>query len=399
MNKKKIFNDPVYGFIWFDDDLLYQIIDHPYFQKLRRISQMGLACYVYPGATHTRFHHALGALHLMTRAITTLQQKGVEISDQEKLATYTAILLHDIGHGPFSHALERQFIDVHHEKISLAYMHYFNTIFEGKLDMAIEIFKNEYKKPFLHQLVSGQLDMDRMDYLNRDSYYSGVAEGVIGYDRIISMLNVADNKLVVEEKGIYSIEKFIISRRIMYWQVYLHKTSVAIDSMLRLFMAEIKERGISEYPDLIPVVIRYFLEPISDEKLGSQNIKYFSELDDVDVLHLLKVFAKIDDPILGFLARSIIERNIFNIFISKEPISSDFKDEIRLKVANRFNITSVMAGKMIFENSESNLAYSDQSNEIIIQMKSGTLNSLSEVMDYPMDSNVIVKYFLCFPRF
>ena len=232
MSKKKIFNDPVYGFVSFPTELLYDLIDHKYFQRLRRITQLGLTHYVYPGALHTRFHHALGALHLMTEAVQTLREKGVVISDEEYEAVCVAILLHDIGHGPYSHALEHSFIDIHHEELSILFMQKLNEEFDGRLSLAMSIFEGSYKKGFLHELVSSQLDMDRLDYLIRDSYFTGVAEGVIGYDRIIKMLDVVDNQLVIEEKGIYSVEKFLVSRRVMYWQVYLHKTVLSAEQML-----------------------------------------------------------------------------------------------------------------------------------------------------------------------
>ena len=244
MSKKKLFNDPIYGFITFPFDILYDIIEHPYFQRLRRISQQGLSHLVYPGAMHTRFHHALGALHLTCEAVNTLRSKDIDITDEEFEGVCLAILLHDIGHGPFSHALENNILPFHHEEMSLAIMEVLNVEFNGKLNLGIEIFKGNYHKSFLHELISGQIDMDRLDYLNRDSFFTGVAEGVVSYDRIITMLNVRDNRLVIEEKGIYSIEKFLVARRFMYWQVYLHKTGIAAEQMLIAFMKKLK----NEYP-------------------------------------------------------------------------------------------------------------------------------------------------------
>ncbi len=393
MNKRKIFNDPVYGFVRFPFEFLYDLIDHPYFQRLRRISQMGLSHYVYPGALHTRFHHALGALHLMTRAINTLRDKGVEVSDEEYEAVCSAILLHDIGHGPFSHALEGEIIAVHHEDLSLAYMEELNKEFDGRLSLAIDIFTDNYQKKFLHQLVSSQLDMDRMDYLNRDSFFTGVAEGVIGYDRIIAMLNVIDNQLVVEEKGIYSIEKFLVARRIMYWQVYLHQASVSAESMLILFYKTLKETG----KTISSASLNYFLNSNS-KVLNKEVIDNHSVIDDIDILYTIKESMKSDHFLLSFLAKTIIERKLFRCHVSNEPFDSDFKDNVRQKLTEHYRIASSDASKLIKEGKEEKFAYDRTDNEIVMLKKNGSVAKFSEISGIKVETRNSVKYFLCHPK-
>lgn len=393
MNKRKIFNDPVYGFVRFPFEFLYDLIDHPYFQRLRRISQMGLSHYVYPGALHTRFHHALGALHLMTRAINTLRDKGVEVSDEEYEAVCSAILLHDIGHGPFSHALEGEIIAVHHEDLSLAYMEELNKEFDGRLSLAIDIFTDNYQKKFLHQLVSSQLDMDRMDYLNRDSFFTGVAEGVIGYDRIIAMLNVVDNQLVVEEKGIYSIEKFLVARRIMYWQVYLHQASVSAESMLILFYKTLKETG----KTVSSASLNYFLNSNS-KVLNKEVIDNHSVIDDIDILYTIKESMKSDHFLLSFLAKTIIERKLFRCHVSNEPFDSDFKDKVRQKLTEHYRIASSDASKLIKEGKEEKFAYDRTDNEIVMLKKNGSVAKFSEISGIKVETRNSVKYFLCHPK-
>jgi HD superfamily phosphohydrolase len=393
MNKRKIFNDPVYGFIRFPFDFLYDIIDHPYFQRLRRISQMGLSHYVYPGALHTRFHHALGALHLMTRAINTLRDKGIAISDEEYEAVCCAILLHDIGHGPFSHALEGEIIAVHHEDLSLAYMEELNKEFDGRLSLAIDIFKNTYSKEYLHQLVSSQLDMDRMDYLNRDSFFTGVAEGVIGYDRIIAMLNVVDNQLVVEEKGIYSIEKFLVARRIMYWQVYLHQASVAAESMLILFYKTLKKSG----KTVSSASLNYFLNSNSTS-LNKEVIDNHSVIDDIDILYTIKESANSDHFLLKFLSKAILERKLFRCHVSNKAFDSDFKDNVRQKLTEHYAIATIDASKLIREGKEEKFAYDRNDNEIVILKKNGSTADFSEISGIKVESRNSIKYFLCHPK-
>ncbi|MDO5509404.1 MAG: HD domain-containing protein [Weeksellaceae bacterium] len=310
-NKLKIFNDPVYGFISIPDSLIFHLIEHRIFQRLRRISQTGLSNYVYPGCNHTRFLHALGCLHLMQKAVRTLRQKGVEITAAEERAVYIAILLHDAGHGPFSHALESTLVeDVHHEEISLRLMHLLNEEFNGELSLAIEIFTNKYHKKFLSQLIAGQLDIDRLDYLKRDSFFSGVTEGNIGSDRIISMMNVADNQLVMDEKGIYSVEKYLISRMFMYWQVYLHKTSIAAEIYLIQTLRRAKELVQQGYHLDAHPGLQYFLNRVTGSSFDAHDLEIFVSLDDHDVISAVKLWQHHEDPTLAFLSRSLIRRKL-----------------------------------------------------------------------------------------
>ena len=319
-NKLKIFNDPIYGFITIPNTLIYDLIQHPYFQRLRRISQMGLSYLVYPGAHHTRFHHALGCMHIMQKAVQTLRFKGILISDEEENALYIAILLHDIGHGPFSHAMEHSIVeDIHHEEISLLFMNALNIEFEGKLSLAIQIFKGEYHRKFMLQLISSQLDMDRMDYLKRDSFYSGVAEGNINSDRLIQMMNVQDDVLVIEEKGIFSVEKFLVARRLMYWQAYLHKTSVVAELTLTKILKRAKElsqKGI-QLPCSEP--LSYFLNhKISNSDFDENALKTFALLDDFDVMGAIKAWQFNDDFVLSSLSKMIINRDLLKIIMLDE---------------------------------------------------------------------------------
>ena len=328
MSKIKIFNDPVYGFISFPKpSILLDVIDHPYFQRLRRISQTGMTNLVYPGANHTRFHHALGAYHLTTKAVEVLRQKGVDITHSEAEGVCLAVLMHDMGHGPFSHALENTIIHFNHEKLSLAFMEALNTHFAGKLETAIAIFTNNHPKKFLHQLVSSQLDMDRLDYLIRDSYFTGVSEGVIGYDRIITMLDVAQGELVVEHKGIYSVEKFLIARRLMYWQVYLHKTVVSAEQMIiKVFL---RAKQLVNEGNIVPSSgeLQFFLLPkmIHNSNNFSQNeiIDHFALIDDIDVVATLKLWTKFDDFVLSYLSNCILERRLFKLVLQNTPIDAE----------------------------------------------------------------------------
>ncbi len=399
MGKKKIFNDPVYGFISYPYDILYDLIDHPYFQRLRRISQMGLSHYVYPGALHTRFHHALGSLHLMTRAISTLKEKGVKITEDESEAVCIAILLHDIGHGPFSHALEQKLLPYSHEKISLLFMEELNIQFSGQLDMAIQIFKNEYPKNFLHQLVSGQLDMDRMDYLNRDSFFTGVAEGVIGYDRIIKMLNVKDDEIVVEEKGIYSIEKFLMARRLMYWQVYLHKTSLAAEQMLITFITELfndfhSGKKIQTTEGIIHLLQK--IKNIDSEK--SDLLPSYAVIDDIDIMMTLKQNTNSENPVLKFIADSLLKRKIFHISLRNEIFTPQEVKTTVHQLMQQFKLPEGISNKLVICGSESNLEYNVDINEIKISMKDGKSLPLSNVSNYIVNTDRQLKYYLCFPR-
>jgi len=403
MSKSKIFNDPVYGFVTVPYGIIFDLVEHPYFQRLRRISQLGLTSYVYPGALHTRFHHALGALHLTREAVKVLKAKGVPISKEEAEGVSIAILLHDIGHGPFSHALEHTLVDLHHEELSLLFMEDLNKIFNGALELGIQIFTNRYPKRFLHQLVSSQLDMDRMDYLNRDSFFTGVSEGVIGYDRIIKMLNVADDQLVVEEKGIYSIEKFLIARRIMYWQVYLHKTSLGTEQMLihtLLRAREIYNRGerfsVSEH-------LTYFLDDHkpNDEK-GEKSIlrRHFAQLDDVDILDAIKKFTRSKDEILAFLANGLINRKLFRVELKKDSFEGDYLKKIRQIIVTKFNLENRLDDTkfLLYSGTESNNAYNALKDEIKILSKDGSVNALSTLSEHNLSSGIIKKHFLCYPK-
>jgi uncharacterized protein len=400
---KKIFNDPVYGFITLPHEFLLELIDHPYFQRLRRIKQLGMTDLVYPGALHTRFHHALGALHLMSEAIETLKNKGVEISEEEALGAYIAILLHDIGHGPFSHALEHALLDIHHEDISMLLMEELNNIFVGKLSVGIQIFCDTYPKPFLHQLVSGQLDMDRMDYLNRDSYFTGVSEGVIGYDRIIKMLNVSDGELVVEEKGIYSIEKFLIARRLMYWQVYLHKTVLCAEQMLIKILLRAKKltkngKKISTNQNLLLLLHRNF--NLSDvERDRHIIISNFIQLDDYDIISALKEFTQVEDAVLSYLSKSLLSRKLFKIEIHPEPIQVDYVELIKSKVLKTCEFEEQDIEYLVFLGQESNTSYSKTKDEIKILCKNGEVKPYSKIFDYNIQSRNIIKYYCCYPKY
>ncbi|MGB0861540.1 MAG: HD domain-containing protein [Saprospiraceae bacterium] len=403
MNKKKIINDPVYGFISIPYDIIYDLLEHPYFQRLRRIKQLGLTHYVYPGALHTRFHHALGAMHLMQKAIQTLQYKGVIITPEEAEAATIAILLHDIGHGPFSHALEHSIVNVHHEDLSILFMEQLNEEFNGALEMAISIFKNEYPKKYLHQLISSQLDMDRMDYLNRDSFFTGVSEGVIGYDRIIKMLNVYNGEIVVEYKGIYSIEKFLIARRIMYWQVYLHKTVVSAEQMLIRFFKRIKylfeKNSLFEIPDSLLFFLEKPLNVTNFKAHKKTFLDKFAALDDIDITFLLKMSVNHKDFVLSTLAKNLLNRNLFKIDMQNSKFSGDHLDAVRLNIRNQFKeIDDKNLEWLIIEGSESNRAYSNKKDEIKFWMKNNQIKGLVDAFDHVIDSKYLTKYFLCYPK-
>lgn len=398
MNKKKIINDPVYGFINIPHEFIYDIIEHPYFQRLRRIQQVGLTHYVYPGALHTRFHHALGAMHLMNQAIKVLRGKNVEITEEEALGVTIAILLHDIGHGPFSHALEHKLIHVHHEALSLAFMEELNEEFGGALEMAIAIFKGIYPKKFLHQLVSSQLDMDRMDYLNRDSFYTGVSEGVIGYDRIIKMLNVKKDQLVVEEKGIYSIEKFIIARRIMYWQVYLHKAVICAEHMLIHAMLRLKELVFAGKDLPISDGLKYFFEQERVEYINQEVLQRYAKLDDYDVIMALKNLTESEDKTMSYLSQSIINRRLFKIELKNTKFASDYKKKVRRKIGAKLGIDKTYLEHLVFDGIESNSAYSDNKEEIMILFKNGKMKPYSKAAEFHVETQKITKYFFCYPK-
>lgn len=398
MSKRKIINDPIYGLISFKHDLIYDLIDHRHFQRLRRISQMGLSTYVYPGANHSRFSHAIGALHLMTTALDILQTKGVKISTEEHLAASIAILLHDIGHGPFSHALEHLMIDLTHEDISLQIMKELNVEYNGQLDTAISIFKGDYPRKFLTELVSGQIDMDRMDYLTRDSYYSGVAEGVIGYKRIIAMLNVHDDTLVVEEKGIFSIEKFLVARHIMYWQVYFHKTSVVSEQMLKKFIFHYKLICDSN-PDILPdsSLKEFFCTTLSGKINARKHLDNFLTLDDIDIYNCLKTCMLSSDYTLSALSKGIIHRKLFKIILSNTPIKSDQLENVRQKVRHKLGIDSEIIDDLLIQGQESSIAYDNVHEEIKILDNTGLIKSISSYLDVLVNVKKITKYYLCYP--
>ncbi|MCP3929512.1 MAG: HD domain-containing protein [Bacteroidetes bacterium] len=402
MNRKKIFNDPVYGFISLPYGILFDLIEHRYFQRLRRIKQVGLTHYVYPGALHTRFHHALGALHLMTQAIEVLRSKGTIITDEEATAVSIAILLHDIGHGPFSHTLEHTLVGITHEALSLLYMQKLNEVFGGQLNLAIEIFKNKHPKKFLYQLVSGQLDMDRMDYLNRDSFFTGVYEGVIGYDRIIKMLAVHDDELVVEEKGIYSIEKFLIARRLMYWQVYLHKTVLSAEQMLiRTFQRakQLAQKGsLSDLPENLAFFLHKEITKADFVYEGNQVLDLFAQLDDHDIMFALKNWMNHKDEVLSFLSSGLINRKLYRLELKNEAFGSDYKENIRQKVVEKLEVPKELLSFYIFDGQETNSAYNASKEVIRILFKNGKVLPISECTDYGIPSAIITKHYLCYPK-
>ncbi len=403
-NKKKIFNDPVYGFISIPHEIIFDIIGHPYFQRLRRISQLGLTHLVYPGALHTRFHHVLGAMHLMTKAISTIRRKGHEITEDEGEAVLLAILLHDIGHGPFSHALEHDIASgISHEEISLFFMEKLSKEFDGKLDLAIKIFKNDYSKTFLHQLVSSQLDMDRMDYLNRDSFYTGVNEGKIGSDRIIEMIDIKDGSLVLEEKGIYSIEKFIVSRRLMYWQVYMHKTVVAGEYMLIHILRRAKQliqRGEKLFGS--PSLLFFMENNVSKENfIQKPNVlESFAQLDDFDILSAIKVWQQHDDFVLSTLSKKLINRELFKIKVSKTPFSDNDINSLKERVKTEYNLNDDEISFFVYADILRNNAYNEDKENINLLMKNGDVIDLAEASDNLNISALtkpVEKYFLSYP--
>lgn len=404
-NKLKNFNDPVYGFVSIPCNLVYDIIAHPFFQRLRRIKQLGLSNYVYPGAQHTRFQHVIGAMSLTQDAVATLKQKGVIISVAEEEAVFAAILLHDIGHGPFSHTLENVLIaDLPHEKLSLHLMQLMNVDLGGKLDLAIQIFTNQYHRKFLHQLVSSQLDMDRLDYLRRDSFFSGVQEGVVGQDRIIKMLNVADDELVVDEKGIYSIEKFLIARRLMYWQVYLHKTVVAAESVLIKTMQRAFELIGSGQKLFAAPALAYFLQNRmrGEAFLNTpEAILQYTLLDDDDIMSAIKVWSKYPDPVLSRLATILKDRLLPKVVLNNEPFGLNQIQELKQKVSAMYGISLADADYFVYTDSVKNRAYSLENFNIKIFFKDGSLKDITLASDqYNIEAltKSVTKYYLCYPK-
>lgn len=392
MRFHKIINDPVYGFITIDDELINDIIAHPYYQRLRRIHQMAMAHLVYPGAVHTRLHHSLGAYHLMRCALQELISKGIEISPEEQQASKIAILLHDIGHGPFSHALEQVLAEgMHHEEISKLLILELNKQFGGRLQMAIDIFTDKYPKKFLHQLVSGQLDVDRMDYLTRDSFFTGVNEGVIAYDRILKMLTVHNGELMVEEKGIYSIEKFLVARRLMYWQVYLHKTVLSAEQMLQHIIKRAK------------FVSAQCQEPLNRfiHDSASASLKQFCDIDDCDVMMAIKNWCSHEDKVLSMLSQGIIDRKLLKVKYFPEPVDQGLLDEKIQDACTRFGLTKDDAKWLVFTGQASSRTYNFEDEHIYILFKDGNIKDISEVDNALINENLrgkIKKYYICYLR-
>ena len=402
-NKLKIVNDPIYGFITIPNTVIFDLIEHPYFQRLRRISQMGMSYLVYPGAHHTRFHHALGAMFLMRKAVQVLRFKGIEISEEEEEAIYIAILLHDIGHGPFSHAMENSIVEsVNHEQISLLFMEELNRNFNNRLTLAITIFKDEYDRKFLHQLISSQLDMDRLDYLRRDSFYTGVSEGAVNSERLITMLNVHNDKLVVEEKGIYSVEKFIIARRLMYWQVYLHKTGIVAEQLLLRLLKRAKEltdQGV-ELP--ASAALSFFLNnAITKETFTKDVLDTFSKLDDYDIVSAMKSWVSSEDFVLKTLAQMLLDRDLLKIKMKKKPITSEKQKKKLKKVMQQHNLTEAEAHYFVFTGSIQNQAYRMDKDTINLLTKNGKIKDVAKASDQvnlKALSEKVIKYYLCYPK-
>jgi len=403
LNKRKIVNDPVYGLINMPSEIIYDIIEHKYFQRLRRIKQLGLTDYVYPGAVHTRFQHTLGAVHLISSAITVLRSKGTSITYEEEEAVSLAILLHDIGHGPYSHTLEHIIVEKYsHEELSLQYMNALNNEYNGKLNLAIKIFQNQYQKKFLHQLVSSQLDVDRLDYLRRDSFYTGVSEGVIGSDRIIKMLAVVNDELVIEAKGIYSVEKFLIARWLMYWQVYLHKTVVSAEMLLLKIFKRVKFL-ISENKEVyLTKELKYFF---TNPQIGNSDLitilNNFSAIDDTDILVLIKNWAKSNDKVLSELSNKLINRQLFKIEIQDEPFDQKKISELSEKASKLLNLNKSEVQYYVFTDHISKNAYSAFDDKIRILYKDGSLKDVgdaSDILNTAMLSKTVRKYFLCYPK-
>ena len=403
INKRKILNDPIYGFITIPNELIYDLVQHPYFQRLRRISQMGLSYLVYPGATHTRFHHALGCMHLMQKAIEILRFKEVSISIEEENALLIAILLHDMGHGPFSHAMEHSIVEeINHESISLLFMEQLNVEFDNKLALAIKIFKGDYHRKFMLQLISSQLDMDRMDYLKRDSFYSGVNEGNINSERLIQMMNVVNDVLVIEEKGIYSVEKFLMARRLMYWQAYLHKTSLVAELILTKILKRAKELTQKGIVLNCSEPLFYFMKnKVELENFDNLILDKFAQLDDFDIISALKSWQTNDDYILSTLSKMLINRDLLKIKLSQDKITKEEKEVYLEKLSSKENISIQDANYFIFKGKIINQAYSSVAEPIRILMKNGIVEDVVEASDQlnlKALSKEVTKYYICYPK-
>ncbi|WP_167614322.1 HD domain-containing protein [Maribellus sediminis] len=408
LNKKKIINDPVFGFINLQSEIVFDLLEHPFFQRLRRIKQLGLSFMVFPGANHTRFEHALGASHLMRQAINTLRIKGHQISDKEAEAVTIAILLHDIGHAPFSHVLENTLVNISHEEISLLIMQELNREFDGKLDLAIQIFTNNYKKQFLHQLVASQLDMDRLDYLSRDSFFTGVAEGTVGIERIIKMLNVYEDQLVVDVKGIYSIEKFLISRRLMYWQVYLHKTVVAAEFLLINVLKRARELILQGHELYATPTLSVFLNNNFNpedflnniEVDGKQVLTWYTLLDDNDVLISIKEWQEHSDPVLSALARGLTNRKLLRIKLRDKPLSDAAQEKYLKRIQETIIPDPELAKYFLMTGVITNSAYNRHDENIYVLNKDQTIKELNQASDINLSalSKAVRKYFVCYPK-
>lgn len=399
--KLTLFNDPIYGFITIPSPLIFELIEHTYFQRLRRISQMGMSYIVYPGAHHTRFHHAIGCMYLMQKAVQVLRFKGIDINPEEEEALYVAILLHDIGHGPFSHALENSIVEgVNHEAISLLFMKELNVNFNDRLTLAIKIFSDAYHKKFLHQLVSGQLDMDRLDYLRRDSFYTGVSEGNINTERLITMLNVHKDELVVESKGIYSVEKFIVARRLMYWSVYLHKTSLVAEQMLLNLLKRAKELHLDGHAMTASPALLYFFEN-QNKTFDKTALSMFARLDDYDIIQAVKLWCDHEDVVINRLSNMIIDRSLLKIKISNTPYKESSIAKKRKKVMQGFGISEEEANYFVINGAISNQAYSTEKENINMLSKSGKLVDVAKASDQlniEALSNLVSKHYLCYPK-
>ncbi|MDR6242063.1 HD domain-containing protein [Aureibacter tunicatorum] len=404
MKKKKIINDPLYGLIDIPDGLVFELIEHPYFQRLRRIKQLGLTDYVYPGAFHTRFQHALGAMHLMRKCLSSLKAKGVLISDDEMEGAMVAILLHDIGHGPFSHALEFSLMkNISHEHVSISFMNQLNDEFGGRLDLAIKMFKGRYEREFFHQLISSQLDVDRIDYLNRDSFYSGVMEGRVGADRIIKLLNVVDDQLVLEEKGIYSVENFLIARRHMYWQVYLHKASVCAEAMLVSMIN--RARCLLTSGKDIPgsTSLKYFLSNEVDKNSfnNRKGLMHFNEIDDCDITYVMKLWSKSEDVVLKVLSTGLLDRSLFKVEIMNEPVSKMELTNYRCLIDQYYDIELSESDFFLLKGELSNKTYVVGGQDINVLTKKGEIKSIiecSELSHILAQSKIVKKYYICWPK-
>ena len=402
-NTRKIINDPVYGFITIDHPLILDIIAHPYYQRLRRIYQMAFAHLVYPGAVHSRLHHSLGAYHLMCNALSELKNKGIEITHEEELGAKIAILLHDIGHGPYSHTLEKELInDVHHETISLLIMQVLNKEFNGQLQTAIDIFTNKYHKKFLYQLIAGQVDVDRMDYLTRDSFFTGVSEGVIGYDRIIKMLTVHNGQLMVEEKAIYSIEKFLVSRRLMYWQVYLHKTVLSAEMMLVKIIQRAKELITKEIKtEAATSALNYFLQNPSTDHKTQEHLDTFCRLDDFDVMSTVKNWIDHPDKILSTLCSGLVDRKLYKVKLQADSFDNSLVNEKKKELMQRFSISNEEADYFVFTGEAINTTYNPEDEKINILFKDESVKDISKVDNALIHQHLaspVKKQYICYLR-